>query len=572
MNTHEPRQLCHRIGIAILLVIFLLVSASMLCSGAAYTTNYVSLTGNGTAGTNWATAWTHPTRINWSVVTPPCVIWIDGGPGGMDYSGETFTNMPINEDGTTAEPNYIKRSLESGHDGFVKWPSYVDINSMNWILDGGTNGAENGKSYATVGQIPGNAQWRLGYSGGGRDADGSEFRNVHLIGQNWPEAYAATSLNVYSVNCAIRYMKFTASAGEDPLGIITWGNFTVDSCWFKDLTEGFSTVHRDAISIYPGTLPGYTVTVQNTIFENIAAVITEVPPSNFNPGGGGNTGGLEIRNCLFTKIGNRCYNLWDGGVGTKQFVKFVGCTFSEVNTISGIDDAVTSVTLSNGAFRYMTNGTADGGSGFTGDWSNSAYETGTTGANTANGNGIGSLNFLNVADIDGTDNIPFTADDGFNPQATSTVILNRGATIAGQTELDIRKNVRSSPDAGAYEYNGAPPPPPTPPIAPGSLVVSNPTTNSLNLAWADNSTDETQFVISRSTSSGGTFSDNASVGAGVTTYQDTGLAASQTYYYKVRATNAGGDSSNSNTANGTTSQVSAPASAGDVGGVFFRRR
>lgn len=30
MNTHEPRQLCHRIGVSFLLAIFLLVSASML--------------------------------------------------------------------------------------------------------------------------------------------------------------------------------------------------------------------------------------------------------------------------------------------------------------------------------------------------------------------------------------------------------------------------------------------------------------------------------------------------------------------------------------------------------------
>ena len=90
------------------------------------------------------------------------------------------------------------------------------------------------------------------------------------------------------------------------------------------------------------------------------------------------------------------------------------------------------------------------------------------------------------------------------------------------------------------------------PAAPSDLVVSTVSSSRIDLTWVDNASDETSFEIERQ-SGGSGFSQIAVVGADVTSYSDTGLAASTTYDYRVRATNAAGASPYSNTASATTS-------------------
>jgi hypothetical protein len=94
------------------------------------------------------------------------------------------------------------------------------------------------------------------------------------------------------------------------------------------------------------------------------------------------------------------------------------------------------------------------------------------------------------------------------------------------------------------------------PAAPSDLSVSAASSSQIGLWWSDNSDDEAGFKIERATVASATWSQIDTVGAGVTTYQDTGLSASTTYYYRVQATNSAGDSSYSNEANDTTPSVS----------------
>ena len=91
-----------------------------------------------------------------------------------------------------------------------------------------------------------------------------------------------------------------------------------------------------------------------------------------------------------------------------------------------------------------------------------------------------------------------------------------------------------------------------PPVAPGSLVATAVSASSVKLIWADASTDEVAFKIERRLGPAGAWQQVALVAANVTTYTDAGLGASTQYGYRVRATNAAGESAPSNEGYATT--------------------
>ncbi|HEU6447811.1 MAG TPA: LamG-like jellyroll fold domain-containing protein [Verrucomicrobiae bacterium] len=99
--------------------------------------------------------------------------------------------------------------------------------------------------------------------------------------------------------------------------------------------------------------------------------------------------------------------------------------------------------------------------------------------------------------------------------------------------------------------------PPVPPAAPGGLTATAASDREIDLSWTDNSTNETAFLIERSQDNS-VFTQIASVGAGVTNYADNGLSSATAYYYRVRASNSGGDSPYSDTVGATTLISTAP--------------
>jgi subtilisin family serine protease len=101
------------------------------------------------------------------------------------------------------------------------------------------------------------------------------------------------------------------------------------------------------------------------------------------------------------------------------------------------------------------------------------------------------------------------------------------------------------------EVSADPLAPPPVPEAPSGLTDQTVSKSQINLAWNDNSSAEESFKIERSTD-GTTFTQIASVGVGVTSYSNTGLARNKLYYYRVRAYNVSGNSAYSNTASAKT--------------------
>jgi hypothetical protein len=136
-------------------------------------------------------------------------------------------------------------------------------------------------------------------------------------------------------------------------------------------------------------------------------------------------------------------------------------------------------------------------------------------------------------------------------------------SVAGVQQLELV--VTDAGDGNAYDHadwagailtNTGP----TAPAAPSNLGATATSTTAINLTWADNSANETGFKIERSTD-GVTFTPLMTVGAGITSYSDTGLTASTTYSYRVRATNSVGDSGYSNIASATTLALPQPPAA-----------
>lgn len=111
----------------------------------------------------------------------------------------------------------------------------------------------------------------------------------------------------------------------------------------------------------------------------------------------------------------------------------------------------------------------------------------------------------------------------------------------------------------------------TTPAAPSNLTAAAVSTSQINLTWTDNSNNETSFKIERFTD-GVNFGQIATVGANVTSYSNTGLSSSTTYYYRVRSGNAAGDSAYSNTANATTQGVSPNAPSALVATAISKTR
>ena len=126
----------------------------------------------------------------------------------------------------------------------------------------------------------------------------------------------------------------------------------------------------------------------------------------------------------------------------------------------------------------------------------------------------------------------------------------RAISVAGNSGYSNEASVTTLPPA---------------PAAPSGLTAVLQDGGKVRLAWADNSLNESGFLIERKDGDG-VFGVLAGLAENSTSYMDTGRVPGGTYAYRVRAVNAGGESGNSNTvtvvlndAPGTPSSLTANA-------------
>ena len=134
-----------------------------------------------------------------------------------------------------------------------------------------------------------------------------------------------------------------------------------------------------------------------------------------------------------------------------------------------------------------------------------------------------------------------------------------GADLAaGITDVQIFDVAANDGTDGLHIYGN----PTTVPVttAPSDLSTTAVSNSQVNLSWTVNSNDQSGFKVERATDSG--FTHNLTLltttAANAWSYSDTTAAAGTTYYYRVRATNSIGDSSNCTAASAMTYPVAAP--------------
>jgi hypothetical protein len=126
--------------------------------------------------------------------------------------------------------------------------------------------------------------------------------------------------------------------------------------------------------------------------------------------------------------------------------------------------------------------------------------------------------------------------------------------------------VRAANTAGFSAYSNsasattnAPPPPPPPPVvpaAPGSLTALAVSGTEIQLTWKDMSNNEDSFRVEQSIN--GAFQQVQTTAANATAARITGLTAGTSYTFRVRAANAAGFSTYSNTASAKTTAPPPP--------------
>jgi titin len=129
---------------------------------------------------------------------------------------------------------------------------------------------------------------------------------------------------------------------------------------------------------------------------------------------------------------------------------------------------------------------------------------------------------------------------GITLPAGSTTYLNTG--LSAGTTYFYRVNAANTGGTSGFAGPVSATTVPTIPVAPSNLRFTNRTTTRLDLAWNDNSNNESGFLI-QSSLTGVTYTNLDTVGANVTGYEVRGLNVGTTYFFQVAAFNAGGTSS-----------------------------
>lgn len=370
--------------------------------------------------------------------------------------------------------------------------------------------------------------------GGSATLDGVSFE------QNTSARYAGGLYNEGSTATVTR-ASLTSNRGEYGGAITNIGNGTL--------------VISDAVFLANASQEGAGVANYNS---NLTLQYATFRRNSASYAGGGiyvqySTGTVALHTLVFT--GNYANEgggvAFNGSAGTLSNATFVGNNAWYGGGLFGIYSALV---VSNSI--VWSNSSLEGGPASGADMRYSLVQGGAAGP----GNTSADPRFVNSL---GADNLIGTGDDDLRLRAGSPAIdAGDSSALPAAATTDIQGSPRrvddpSAPDAGlggspqidmgAYEYQNVLPLP-----MPTNLLASPIRRSQITLRWQDNSADETGFLVERS-SDGARWTIITTVSSDTTSFTDRLLPCDTSYFYRVRATNALGNSAFASTLAATTS-------------------
>ena len=258
---------------------------------------------------------------------------------------------------------------------------------------------------------------------------------------------------------------------------------------------------------------------------------------------------------------------WNNPTGTEAGYKIMrasssGGSFSQIATTASTSYSNTGLSASTAYFYKVKAYTSPGGDGALSSEATATTTTGPPGQVTGLAVAAASTTQLNLSWSATTNATSYKVErsvssgSGFSQIATpsSNSYNDTGRSVGTRYYYKVRATNGDGDGSYSSEANSF-----TLPGQVTGLSASAASTSQINLSWNNPTGTETGFKILRATSSGGTYSQITTV-SGTTSYSNTGLSASTTYYYKVKAyTSPGGDGAESSIANATTNSAgSAP--------------